>query len=109
MGFAASGLRQAKPRAEAQEACVGVVRGQGHLPQSLEATQTLLVLRRRHHLCLPRGEKPGSWTRHRLGGNVWNGERMKLREMAPSHLASPSPRSHPGPQCYPECAFLGIV
>lgn len=82
--------------------------GQGHMLRRQEATQTLLVLLG-HSLCLPRGKKPGSWARGKLGGNVCERGKDVAQEMAALYPDSPTPRSHPGPQHYPERAFLEVL
>ena len=62
-----------------------------------------------HPLCLPWGKKSGSRARGKLGGNVCERGKDVAQEMAPLCLDSPAPRSHPGPQRYPECAFLEVL
>lgn len=95
-------------RAEAWRPMSGRGGGQGHMLRRQEATQTFLVLLS-HPLCLPRGKKPGSWARGKLGGNVCERGKDVAQEMAALCLDSPTPRSHPGPQRCPERAFLEVL
>lgn len=62
-------------------------RAVGYILPGQRATQTSLVLLGQH-ICLPRGEMPGSWARCKPAGSARRG-RMLLRETVPVHTTSP--------------------